>query len=365
MNRVIGHIDFDYFYAQVEEVENPTIKNRPVIVCVFSGRTEDSGVVSTSNYVARELGVKSGMPIVTAKKRLEGRDNNPVVIRMNLSKYESVSDRVMDLVRSRVDVVEQAGIDEAFFDLSHRCQYDFEKARETAKEIKQAIKGKEHLTCSIGIGRSKVVAKLASDSSKPDGLLVVPPVNTESFLNSSELTSLYGVGPKTAEGLRTLGIASIADLARSEIATLADTFGTKLAVYLHAAANGLDEDPVKENQFPTQFSRLITLKGNTTDPEEVVSQLTGAFEELSAKLDSVNVAFKTLTAIAILTDLSTKTRSRTFETPIASLASVRNILLSLFAQLSESVDREFRRVGVRVSDLSANQDQKSLAEFFV
>jgi DNA polymerase IV (DinB-like DNA polymerase) len=360
--RVIGHIDLDYFYAQVEEVENPAIKDRPVIVCVFSGRTEDSGVVSTSNYVAREFGVRSGMPIVIAKKRLEHK--KPVVIRMDLSKYESVSERIMDLVRSRVDVLEKAGIDEAFFDLSRRCQDDFEKAGEIAKMIKQVIKDEEHLTCSIGIGRSKVVAKLASDSSKPNGLLVVPPTNTESFLNDIELTKLYGVGPKTAESLRALGIESVADLAKSEIAVLADTFGTKLAVYLHAAANGTDEDQVKESQAPAQFSRLITLKENTTDPEEVVSQLNGALEELNARLDPLNVTFKTLTAIAILADLSTKTRSRTFETPITNLASVREVLLDLFTQLSESVDREFRRAGLRVSDLSPQRDQKSLTEFF-
>jgi DNA polymerase IV (DinB-like DNA polymerase) len=354
-------MDLDYFYAQVEEVENPIIKDRPVIVCVFSGRTEDSGVVSTSNYVARGFGVKSGMPIVVAKKRLEQK--NPVVIKMDLPKYESVSERVMDLVRSRVDVLEKAGIDEAFFDLSRACHGDFEKAGEIAKQIKQAIKAEDHLTCSIGIGRSKVVAKLASDSSKPNGLLVVPPGKTESFLNSTQLTKLYGIGPKTAEILRNSGIVSVADLARSEIATLADTFGTKLAVYLHSAANGLDEDPVKENQAPTQFSRLITLRENTTDPHEVVSQLNDAFEELRARLKSLGVTFKTLTAIAILTDLSTKTRSRTFETPNTSLDSLKDVLLELFAQLGESVDKEFRRAGLRVSDLSSQRDQKSLTEF--
>jgi nucleotidyltransferase/DNA polymerase involved in DNA repair len=208
-----------------------------------------------------------------------------------------------------------------------------------------------------------VVAKLASDSSKPNGLLVISPDATQSFLNGTELTKLYGVGPKTAEVLQTLGIRSVSDLVKSDITTLSDYLGKRLALYLHAAASGLDEGPVKENP-PAQFSRIITLKRDTTDPDELISQLNSAFEELSSRLVSQNITFKTLTAIGILTDLSTKTRSRTFETPIASLITMRNVLTDLFTQLSGSIDKEFRRAGLRVSDLSTNENQKSLVEFF-
>lgn len=361
MARVIGHIDLDYFYAQVEEVENPAIKNRPVIVCVFSGRTEESGVVATANYRARELGVKSGLPIVTAKRRLEGKD--PVVIKLDLAKYESVSDRVMELVRLRVDVLEKAGIDEAFFDLTKSSQGNYKIASETARRIKESIFEEEHLTCSIGLGRSKVVAKLGSDVAKPGGMTVVLPESTESFLGNLEVTKLYGVGPKTAEALGRLGIKLVSDLALADVGLLQDSFGKKLAVYLHGAARGLDDDPVEESQAPTQFSRIVTLKKNTTDPEEAMAQLTHAAGALRDKLVSQNTSFRTLTAIAVLTDLSTKTKSKTFETPVSDLSIAKNALLELFSQLSDSTDRGFRRVGVRVSGLSANQDQKSLAEF--
>jgi DNA polymerase IV (DinB-like DNA polymerase) len=359
--RVIGHIDLDYFYAQVEEVENPSIKSLPVVVCVFSGRTEDSGVVATSNYRARELGVKSGLPIVVAKKRLEGKD--PVIVRLDLMKYETVSDRVMELVKPKVDVLEKAGIDEAFFDLTKSSRGDYESAGDTARRIKESILREERLTCSIGLGRSKVVAKLGSDIAKPGGMTVVLPESTESFLGNFEVTKLYGVGPKTADALGRLGIKSVADLARADIGMLEDSFGKKLAVYLHGAARGLDDDPVEENQAPTQFSRIITLKKDTTDPEEAMAQLAYAAGALRDKLVSQNTSFRTLTAIAVLTDLSTKTKSKTFETPVSDLSTARNALIELFSQLSDSVDREFRRVGIRVSDLSANQDQESLAEF--
>ena len=361
MARVIGHVDLDYFYAQVEEVENPSIKDRPVLVCVFSGRTEDSGVVSTANYKARDFGVRSGMPIVVAKRRLQGKD--PVVVRMELAKYESISDRVMELVKSRVDVLEKTSIDEAFFDLTKSSRGDYDSASETAKRIKESVLEEEHLTCAIGLGRSKVVAKLGSDTAKPGGLMVVLPDSTESFMGKMNVEKLYGVGPKTAETLGSLGIRRVAELAHADAATLEDAFGRKFAAYLHAAANGDDSDPVRESQAPNQFSRIITLKADTTDPEEVMAQLTSAEEDLRSRLVSQNISFRTLSAIAVLTDLSTKTRNKTFETPIKDLSSVRNSALELFAQLSDSTDREFRRVGIRVSDLTGNQDQKSLSEF--
>jgi len=359
--RVVGHVDVDYFYAQVEEVENPTIKDRPVVVCVFSGRTEDSGVVGTANYVAREFGVKSGIPIVVAKKRLQGKD--PVIVRMDHAKYEAVSDRIMELVRSHVDVIEKTGIDEAFFDLTSSSHGDYKIAAGIATRIKNSILEEEHLTCSVGLGRSKVVAKLASDAAKPGGMVVVPPETTESFLGDLDVIKLYGVGPKTAEALGELGIRTVAELAHTEAATLEGSFGKSLAHYLHEASNGLDADPVKENEAPAQFSRIITLKSDTTDPEEAMSQLAAAEADLRSKLASKNTSFRTLSAIAILTDLSTKTRSKTFEAPINDLSTVRSALVDLFSQLSESVDREFRRVGIRVSDLSTDTSQKSLAEF--
>jgi DNA polymerase IV (DinB-like DNA polymerase) len=361
LDRIIGHIDLDYFYAQVEEVENPSLKERPVIVCVFSGRTDDSGVVATANYKARGFGVKSGIPIANAKRKLEGKD--PVVIRMDHAKYEVVSDRVMQLVRAEVDVLEQSGIDEAFFDITKRCEGDYDKARAVGERLKQSILETEHMTCSVGIGRSKVVAKLASDMAKPGGIIIVTPATTEDTMKGLEVTKLYGVGPKTGEALEKLGIRTMGELASTDIATLEASFGKKFAVYLHSAADGTDGEPVSENEAPTQLMRVVTLKENTTDAEEAVAELESALGALNGRLKSQSTSFRTLTAIAILTDLSTKTRSKTFETPISDLSTVGDDVLELFEDLSGTVDKQFRRVGIRVSDLSSNQDQSSLSEF--
>lgn len=361
MQRVVGHIDLDYFYAQVEEVQNPSIKGRPVIVCVFSGRTEDSGVVSTANYRARELGVHSGMPISLAKKRLQGLD--PVVIKMEHEKYEAVSERIMRLVRDGVDVMEQAGIDEAFIDLSVSSQGDYRAALKTAEGIKEAILREERMTCSVGIGRSKVVAKLCSDLAKPGGLKAVEPASTAAFLGPLPVSRLYGIGPKTAGVLDGLGIKTIGELASANALELEEKLGKKFSAYLIAASTGSDDEPVREGLEPTQFSRIVTLKRDTRDPDEAMAQLEGGIRYVHDRLAAANKAFKTVSAIGILTDLSTHTKSRTLESPVNDVPSIGENARELFVELSKAVDKDFRRVGIRVSGLAGSENQKSLSEF--
>ncbi len=361
MERVIGHIDLDYFYAQVEEVESPSLKERPVIVCVFSGRTEDSGVVSTANYRARELGVHSGMPIVLAKKKLDGK--NAAVIRMEHEKYEIVSSRIMEDVAQKVDILEPTGIDEAFFDLTASTGGYYAKAQKTAEKIKESILKNEHLTCSVGLGRSKVVAKLGSDMAKPGGLKVVTPETTKAFLNPLSVAKLYGVGPKTAAALDAMGVKTVGDLAATDSSALDDRFGRNFAAYLLAAAKGEDDDPVRADLEPTQFSRIVTLKRDTRDPREAFEQMAAGIDYVHTKLTSSGKSFRTVTAIGILTDLSTKTKSKTFETPVNNPTILRETTLGLFDELSTVVDRDFRRVGLRVSGFTSVEDQTSLSEF--
>ncbi len=361
MPRVIGHLDLDYFYAQVEEVEDPALKQRPVIVCVFSGRTEDSGVVGTANYIARGLGVHSGMPIVLAKRKLAG--NDPAIIRMDHEKYENVSARIMEELEGQVDLLEPTGIDEAFFDVTTSCEGKFDRARKVAESMKESLLKSERLTCSVGLGRSKVVAKLASDMSKPGGLTVVAPQRTEAFLSPLPVSKLYGVGPKTSSALEEMGIRTIGELARANPSGLEGRFGTKFGGYLLAASTGTDSDPVVAGLEPTQFSRIVTLKRDTRDPREAYSQLSDGIEYVHGKLLSSSKSAKTITAIAIMTDLSTKTKSKTFETPIDDLTIIKETALLLFEELGKTVGKDFRRVGLRASGLEKIEDQTSLSEF--
>lgn len=361
MPRVIGHIDLDYFYAQVEEVENPTLKGRPVVVCVFSGRTEDSGAVATANYPARALGVHSGMPITTAKKKLEGTD--PAIIRMDHPKYEAVSSRIMESLGQIVDTLEPTGIDEAFFDITPSTSGDYARGRELAESVKKSIFENERLTSSIGLGRSKVVAKLGSDLSKPNGLTVITPEKTIEVLGPLPVGKLYGVGPKTAASLEEIGVRTVGDLARADPSDLERLFGRKFGAYLLSASTGTDDAPVVAGLEPTQFSRIVTLKKDTRDPHEVVSQLAPGIDYIGGKLAASKMSFRTASVIGILTDLSTKTKSRTFEMPIVEGSILREEALALFEELGSSVNRDFRRAGIRVSGLAHMEDQSSLSEF--
>jgi DNA polymerase IV (DinB-like DNA polymerase) len=359
--RIIGHLDLDYFYAQVEEVQDPSLKGRPVVVCVFSGRTEDSGVVSTANYRARELGVHSGIPIALAKRKLEGTD--AAVIKMEHEKYEEVSARIMEGLEGMVDVLEPTGIDEAFFDLTASTGGDYARARTKAESIKESIFNTEHLTCSVGLGRTKVIAKLGSDMAKPGGLKVIPPEATESFLQPLSVERLYGVGPKTCAALNALGIRTVGELAKADSSDLERRFGKKFGDYLSAAASGNDPDPVVAGLEPTQFSRIVTLKRDTREPQEACAQLSEGIEHIHGKLRSTGKSFRTVSAIGIFTDLSTRTKSRTFETPVDGAGTIREACSTLFEELIRTSDKSLRRAGVRVSGLSSAEDQTSLSQF--
>jgi DNA polymerase IV (DinB-like DNA polymerase) len=312
LSRIVGHLDLDYFYAQVEEVEAPSLKDTPIVVCVFSGRTENSGVVSTSNYKAREYGVKSGMPIALAERRLDGVQ--AAFIRMDRGKYETYSDRVMETLRGQVDVIEQAGIDEAFFDITKRTGGDYGAARTFAIELKGKILEEEKLTCSVGIGPNKVMAKIASDFKKPDGLTVVTEKETLAFLS------------------------------------------------LLPTSSGVDEEPVVDRGGVSQLSRIITLKKDTHDPNQVVTELLPALRDVHEKLVSRGLFFRNLSAMGILKNLSLHTKSKTLETPTDDYTVLEREVRELFFVLLQEVG-DLRRAGVRMSELQDMVDQHSLTEF--
>lgn len=359
-SRIVGHLDLDYFYAQVEEVENPSLKNTPVLVCVFSGRTEESGVVSTSNYKAREYGVRSGMPIALAKRRLNGVEG--AFIRIDQEKYRTYSDRVMEILRGRVDVLEQAGIDEAFFDVTKKTEGDFDGATALALELKGQIFREEELTCSVGIGPNKVVAKIASDFKKPDGLTIIRANEAPAFLSPLSINRIYGVGPKTAKLLEENRITTISDLAIATTERLEDLLGKKLAVYLHNASNGVDEEPVVDRGEASQLSRMITLKHDTHDLDVVFAELLPPLGDLHDRLMSKKLFFRSVSAIGILKDLSIHTRSKTLETPTNDYPVLEREVKELFTTLLREIG-DLRRAGVRLSELQDMVDQHSLTEF--
>ena len=189
--RIVSHIDFDYFYAQCEEIRRPEIKYSPVIICVYSGRTSDSGIVSASNYVARKYGIKSGIPIKTAKSKLVNvLEGSATFLPADMRYYSQKSNIAMAVIKQFADKFEHVGVDECFIEITEVTGSDFGEAKELARELKNSIKKETGLTCSIGIASNKLLAKIASDFQKPDGLTVIMPEQVTDFISKTQPTLL-------------------------------------------------------------------------------------------------------------------------------------------------------------------------------
>jgi DNA polymerase IV (DinB-like DNA polymerase) len=358
------HVDLDSFYAQCEENANPNLKGKLVVVCVYSGRTQESGIVSTSNYQARKYGVKAGIPIIRAKKLLESAD--AAFVPMNHPYYEQVSERIMEILRTHSDRFEQTSIDEAFIDVSDSTGHNFEAARDLALEVKKQLVTQENVTCSVGIGPNKVLAKIASDHSKPNGLTIVKPEEARNFLSTLPVNRIPGVGRKAEEKLAQLNVLTISQLSTLTPALLVETFGKSVGGYLYRASKGEDDDPVKEREQPTQLSRIATLKQNTRRPEEIFSLLNDLVESVSVKLKEQTTTCKSVAIIAILTDLSTHSRSKTLESRTSDKEPINAAAKQLIQEFLQSNPQAIlRRVGVKVSNLTQETGQTDMSKFLV
>jgi DNA polymerase IV (DinB-like DNA polymerase) len=356
------HVDLDYFYAQCEENRSPNMRGKPVVVCVYSGRTEESGVVSTSNYLARKYGVKAGIPITRAKKLLESA--GAVFLPMNRPLYEQVSERIMEILRGHGDAFEKVGIDEAYLDISTRADSSFEQARNIAAEVKQQILTEEQITGSIGIAPNKLVAKIASDERKPDGLTMVRPEEVRSFLAQLPASRIPGVGKKVEDKLDQMQVKTIAQLSTLSPASLVETFGRSLGGYLFRAARGEDYEPVKEKEQPTQLSRIATLKRDTSDLREILPLLGELANSVTAKLKEKGMTCGSVAIIAILNDLSIHTKSKTLEQPSADEKIIVDAAQELMNEFLKSMPTAIiRRTGVRVFTLSKSTGQTDISNF--
>jgi DNA polymerase IV (DinB-like DNA polymerase) len=356
-------VDLDYFFAQCEELRNPALKDKPVVVGMYSGRTEDSGAVSTANYVARKYGVKSGIPLFLAKKRLEGAE--AVFLPVDYAFYEQISDKIMCTLRDYADAFEQVGIDEAYLDVTRKVQGSFEAARVLAQKMKDDVKSQHSLTFSIGIGPNKLVAKIACDSQKPDGLTVVKPEEVTFFLAPLPVDRLIGVGRKTAAKMELLVIRTIGDLARFDVQRLVEVFGKTLGVYFHNAASGVDDEPVQEAGEAESISRIATLKENTRDLAFILEKVGQLTEDVWKELAERKLRFKQVGIVAIMTDLSIHSRSQTLEKPASDVAVLRKTVRELFEKFLGESELEIRRVGVKISHFTREEvEQKQLTSFF-
>jgi DNA polymerase IV (DinB-like DNA polymerase) len=347
----------DAFYASVEERHHPELRGRPVVVGADPKGGGGRGVVTAASYAARRYGIRSALPISRAWRLAEAArkrgEPEVVFVRGDRALYLEVSRRVMAVLGAGADAFEEASIDEAYVDLSSLG--DLERARQRAATLKREILEREGLTCSVGIGPNKLVAKIASDFRKPDGLTVVPPDAVEGFLDGLSVRVIPGVGPKTEAFLQEKGIKVIADLRAVELSRLREWFG-KGGEDLHRKARGLSDDPVTNDWERESVGEQETFETDSLDPAFVLGRARAlaatVFQRFAAERFG---AFRTVTVTVRFSGFMTVSRSRTGKVPFRDeeqlQAEVRRLLEPFFDDRENPKGKKIRLIGVRVEKL--------------
>ena len=363
MGRVVFHIDFDYFYAQCEEVRKPELKTKPVCVCVFSDRGGDSGAIATANYTARKFGVKSGIPISFAKKRLEQR-KDAVFLPVDFEYYEKITEKAMKIMKDNADIFEYVGRDEAYLDVTKRVEEDFTKASHLAQQIKNLIRTELKLSCSIGVSSNKLISKIASDYQKPDGLTIVQHDKVEQFLAQLNIRVIPGIGKKTEQRFKEIKLETIEEIKKIDVFTLNKEFGRKSGTYIYNAIRGINDEPVKEKEESIQYSKIITLKKDSKEYEFLLENLYELCKQIQNIVKNNNKMFKSIGIHFVQSDLSNKSKSKMLRNSTNNLEELEKNVEQLLTDALEDQTMTIRRVGVRVSDLSEIKGQSDITNFF-
>ncbi|MBA4718243.1 MAG: DNA polymerase IV [Nitrosopumilus sp.] len=361
--RVVFHIDFDYFYAQCEEIRSPELRSKPVCVCVFSDRGGDSGAIATANYTARKYGAKSGIPIIFAKKKLEER-KDAVFLPVDFDYYFEMSEKVMEIMKDHADIFEYVGKDEAYLDVTKRIEGDFKKASHLAQQIKNSIRDKVKLSCSIGISPNKLISKIASDFKKPDGLTTIFPDKINEFLEPLKIRTIPGIGKKTEKRFSEMNLETIQDVKKLDIFTLNKEFGRKSGTHIYNAVRGIDNEPVKKREDRIQYSKIVTLKKDSKEYQFLSDNLTKLCREVYDVVKKNNKMFKSIGVHFVQSDLSNKSKSRMLRNLTSDLEELQKNADQLLKEALENQTITIRRLGVKVAELSEIQGQSDITNYF-
>lgn len=303
----ILHVDLDAFFAAVEQRDRPELRGRPV--AVGGGGASDRGVVSAASYEARRFGVHSAMPLRTAARLCP----ELVFVRVDGRKYSRVSKQVMEILRRYTPAVEQISIDEAFLDV-HGSEILYGAPADMARSIKATVSDELGLTVSVGVASTKLVAKVASDLEKPDGLVLVAPGSEAEFLAPLPISRLWGVGEKTAGVLSEYGVRTIGDLAALPDDLLARRFG-KMGPVLALRARGIDTSQVSGAEPARSVSHEHTFDVDTADPEVLERTLLALSEGVAGRLRAGGVKARTIAVKVRDSSFHTVSRQRTLPEP--------------------------------------------------
>ena len=350
--RHIIHADLDAFYATVEQLDNPELRGKPVLV---GGRPENRGVVATASYEARPFGVRSAMPMRTAVRLCP----QGIIVSPRFTRYREMSRQVMDIFHDFTEIVEPLSLDEAYLDISGTV--DEEQGRwplGVALDLKRRVKEGTGLTVSVGVSVSKAVSKIASDLDKPDGLVVVPPGEEAAFLAPLAVGKLWGIGPKTAERLNAAGVDTIGALAEQPPEWFGRIFGQRAeAVRLRAV--GLDDEPVHTERITKSVSSETTFPNDLGDPDELRRVLDDLASGVAGSLEHKELQGKTVTVKMRLADFTTFSRQSTLTAPSNEVEPIRELAWRLLsAELAPG--RSFRLLGVGVSNFPDADEERQL-----
>jgi DNA polymerase-4 len=346
--RHIIHADLDAFYAAVEQLDNPELRGKPVLV---GGRPEGRGVVATASYEARKFGVHSAMPMATAVRHCP----QGIIVRPRFDRYRELSQQVMRVFRDITTVVEPLSLDEAFLDITEVVNPGGRPPLALALELKERVKAETALNISVGVGTTKSVAKIASDLQKPDGLVVVAPGDERAFLAPLAVRKLPGIGPKASQRLMRDGIETIGQLADQSPEWFQRRFG-KRAEGIRLRAAGQDRDPVNTERVAKSISSETTFPEDIRDPAELYRQISRLSTKVTQQLERKDLQGKTVSVKLRLSDFTTFTRQNTLAHPTRSEDTIRETAWQLLsAQLTPQ--RAFRLLGVGVSGFGEVTDQ--------
>jgi DNA polymerase-4 len=341
--RVYAHVDMDAFFVSAELLRRPELRGKPVVVATGSD-PRARGVVMAASYEARRFGVHSAVPLAVAYRRCP----QAVLIPRDMAYYSELSRKVMAMLDRYSDRVEVMGLDEAYLDLT-----DSAAPRACGRRIKHDMRRDLGLTCSVGLAPNKLLAKIASDLDKPDGFRVLTADELLTAVGDRPASLLPGVGPKTAERLDRLGIATIADLAHAETAQLERALGPRLGTALRARANGIDDRPLATTHERKSESRETTFATDVDDQRVLDETLDRLVEGLCRNLDKSGFRGRTITLKIRLKPFRTFTRSRTIEAHTRSSATISRVAHELLHAFER--DAPVRLLGVGVASLEKDE----------
>ena len=340
----ILHVDMDAFFASVEEADDPTLKGKAVVV-----GAGPRAVVTSANYIARTFGIRAAMPVAQARRLAP----HAIFLPNRHYRYGEVSSEVMSIFRDFSPLVEPLSLDEAFLDVTGATRL-IGTAREIGNQIRARIDNELHITCSVGISTTKLIAKLASSRCKPNGLLEIPQERVLDFLHPLPVRELWGVGPKTAEALIRLGLETIGDIAQTPPHTLIRALGAGQGESLYELAWGRDPREVAESVVDKSIGAEETFAHDLDESEELLAQLLRVTERAARRLRDQKLAARTISIKIRFSDFTTITRSKTIDLPTNSTQEIYDQVRRLFNALA-LVRARVRLVGVRLENLESDQ----------